>query len=74
MYAKGDVAVSLRLLRALGDIAATTADPGIRGMLADLAKRIVAGCAERLNEEELAKLRARSADLETWIASGTASG
>jgi uncharacterized membrane protein len=70
MYAKGDVAVSMRLLRALGDIAGVTADPGLRLPLADLGKRIVAGCAEKLNEEELSKLRARSRELETWMASG----
>jgi len=70
MYAKGDVAVSLRLLRALGDVAATTADPRLRRMLADLGRRIVAGCAERLNEEELSKLRARLTELETLIKPG----
>jgi len=64
MYAKGDVAVSLRLLRALGDIAAAAPDPQIRGMLVDTGKRIVAGCAERLNEEELRGLRARLMDLK----------
>ena len=67
MYAKGDVAVSLRLLRALGDIASTTPDPRPRRMLADFGKRVVAGCAERLNEEEIASLRARLINLETWI-------
>jgi uncharacterized membrane protein len=67
MYAKGDAAVSLRLLRALGDIAAATPDPQIRGMLVDTGRRVAAGCAERLNEEELRGLRARLTDLETWI-------
>jgi uncharacterized membrane protein len=67
MYAKGDVAVSLRLLRALGDIASTTPDPQHRRMLAGIGKRVVDGCAERLNEEELANLRARLLHLETWI-------
>jgi uncharacterized membrane protein len=67
MYAKGDVAVSLRLLRALGDIAAATPDPQLRRMSADLGRRVVAGCAERLNQEEIAHLRARLIDLETWI-------
>jgi uncharacterized membrane protein len=71
MYAKGDVAVSLRLLRALGDVAATAADPKLRQPLADLGKRIVSGCGERLNEDELSKLRTRSADLEIRIPSST---
>jgi uncharacterized membrane protein len=72
MYAKGDAAVSLRLLRALGDIVAATPDEGLRRISADLGKRVLAGCAEKLNEVELAGLRARLADLETR-ASGTAS-
>jgi uncharacterized membrane protein len=64
MYAKGDVAVSLRLLRALRDIVVSTADQGLRRISVDLGKRVVAGCAEKMNEEELAGLRARFADLE----------
>jgi uncharacterized membrane protein len=67
MYAKGDVAVSLRLLRALGDIAAATPDPELHRMLVEHGRRVVAGCAERLNETELAHLRARLLHLETWI-------
>jgi uncharacterized membrane protein len=63
MYSKGDVAVSLRLLRALTDIAATTPDAYIRRILVEAGRRIVAGCAERLNEEELATLRVRFAGL-----------
>jgi uncharacterized membrane protein len=67
MYAKGDVAVSLRLLRALRDIAETTPDPQRRRMLVDVGRSVVAGCSERLNDEELVRLRARLIDLETWI-------
>jgi len=65
MYSKSDVAVSLRLLRALGDIAASTPDQVFRGILVDHGARIVAGCAERLGEEELKELRARQAALES---------
>jgi uncharacterized membrane protein len=64
MYSKTDVAVSLRLLRALGDIAAATPDPEFRPILVERGMRIVAGCAERLGEEELRELRARHAALE----------
>ena len=71
MYAKGDVAVSLRLLRALRDIASATPDPQFRRVLVDTGKRVVAGCTEKLNEEELRNLRTRLTDLETWISSGT---
>jgi uncharacterized membrane protein len=64
MYSKTDVAVSLRLLRALGDIAAATPDPEFRRILVERGMRIVAGCAEKLGEEELRELRARQAALE----------
>jgi uncharacterized membrane protein len=66
MYAKTDVAVSLRLLRALGDIAASTPDPEFRRILFEQGTRTVAGCAEKLGEEELRELRARQAALESF--------
>jgi uncharacterized membrane protein len=66
MYSKTDVAVSLRLLRALGDIAASTPDPVFRRILVERGMRIVAGCAEKLGEEELRELRARHAALESF--------
>jgi uncharacterized membrane protein len=63
MYAKNDVAVSLRLLRAYGDIA-YGADP-LRGrMLFERGRRVLAGCAEQLSEDELRRLRERLAALE----------
>jgi uncharacterized membrane protein len=68
MYSKTDVAVSLRLLRALGDIAAATPDPEFRQMLVEQGERTVAGCAEKLGEEELRGLRARQAALESFTA------
>ena len=68
MYSKTDVAVSLRLLRALGDIAASTPDPEFRRILFEQATRTVAGCAEKLGEEELRTLRARQATLESFTA------
>ena len=66
MYSKTDVAVSLRLLRAFGDIAASTSDPEFRRILVEHGMRTVAGCAERLGEEELRELRARQASLESF--------
>jgi len=59
LYSKSDVAVSLRLLRALGDIATTTLDPEYRRTLAERGRRVVAGCAEKLGDEEMRALRAR---------------
>jgi uncharacterized membrane protein len=64
MYAKGDAAVSLRLLRALGDIAASTPDKAFRKSIRDRGRRIVEGCAEKLGEEELRSLRIRLSALE----------
>ena len=68
MYSKNDVAVSLRMLRALGDIAAATPDPEFRRVLVEQGTRTVAGCAERLGEEELRELRARQAALGSLTA------
>jgi len=65
MYSKGDVAVSLRMLRALGDIAVTTTDLAFRRTLAERGRRIVAGCAERLSEKEMLEMRGRLRTLET---------
>jgi uncharacterized membrane protein len=64
LYAKADVAVSLRLLRALGDIASTTPIASLRAALYALGKRIVDGCSEKLSLEEMNPLRIRLAALE----------
>jgi uncharacterized membrane protein len=64
MYSKTDVAVSLRMLRALSDIAATTTDPIFRRALGARGQRIVAGCAEKLKEDELREIRGRWDTLE----------
>jgi uncharacterized membrane protein len=64
LYSKADIAVSLRMLRALGDIAGTVEDPAYRSILQDVGKRIVKGCAERLTEEEVRPLCIRLEALE----------
>jgi len=68
MYSKTDVAVSLRSLRALGDIAASTPDPEFHRILVAQGLRTVAGCIEKLGEEELIELRARQGVLESFAA------
>ena len=68
MYSKTDVAVSLRLLRALGDVAAATPDAEFRRILVENGMRVVAGCAEKLGEEEMSELRARQAAFESVTA------
>lgn len=64
LYSKSDVAVSLRLLRALGDIAWTSPDPAFRRLLCEEGRRILEGCAEKLGEEELRPMRQRLSALE----------
>lgn len=68
MYSKGDVAVSLRMLRALDDIAGATGDPREKRALQEQARRTVEGCAQRLTEDELQPLRARMARIENAAA------
>jgi uncharacterized membrane protein len=68
LYSKSDVAVSLRLLRALSDIAWTNQDPAVRRALYQEGRRIVEGCAENLNDEELRPMRTRLSALEKLLA------
>lgn len=63
LYSKSDTAVSLRMLRALGDIASTCGDAAYRRRLLEVGTRIVEGCAENLGEEEVRPMRARLAAL-----------
>ena len=68
LYSKSDIAVSLRMLRALADIASTTADLVYRHKLLETGVRIVEGCAETLKDEEMRPMRGRLASLEKLIA------
>jgi uncharacterized membrane protein len=68
MYSKTDIAVSLRLLRGYGDIAAATQDHAVRRLLLDRAKRVVDGCAERIGAEELKPLLIRLTALQKFVA------
>ncbi|MGO8671925.1 MAG: DUF2254 domain-containing protein [Capsulimonadaceae bacterium] len=63
-YAQTDVAVSLRLLRALIDIATTVSGATERNSLVERGRQIVSGCAKHLPDEELVDLRARLTILE----------
>lgn len=68
MYAKTDVAVSMRLLRAFGDIATATPDVTLRRTLLERAKRVIAGCEHRIDREELAPMLVRLTALERLTA------
>jgi len=63
-YAANDAAVSLRLLRAIGDIGGALQQDDTRAKLLQRARRIVDGSTERLGEGEAARLRQRVATLE----------
>jgi uncharacterized membrane protein len=67
MYSKTDIAVSLRLLRALGDVAISTQDAGLRAMLFERARRVVDGCAERIGAEELKPLLIRLTLIQKFV-------
>lgn len=64
LYAQSDIAVSLRLLRALGDIAFTTQDARFRTALRDEGQRVIAGCSQHLSTENLQPLVTRLSTLK----------
>ncbi len=68
MYSKADIAVSMRLLRAYGDIASTTEDLSLRKELLQRARRVVAGCQHRVDMEELKPMLVRLTALERLVA------
>ena len=63
-YAVNDIAVSLRLLRALSDLAATTDDEPMCERLVLRGRRIVAGCATWVDANNSKRLGRRLAELE----------
>jgi uncharacterized membrane protein len=67
-YAESDAAVSLRLMRALCDIASTVDDPDIREILHDRGARVTAGCSGKLHDEDLKRLHGRLSLLEAQAA------
>jgi uncharacterized membrane protein len=62
-YASSDVAVSLRLLRALDDISWTTEDQTLRLCLSELGGRIVQGAKAELGSKDVERLEARASTL-----------
>ena len=67
MYSMGDVAVSLRLLRALADIAISTQDASLRRKLFARGQGVVEGCSERIRADELKPLWVRLTALEKVV-------
>jgi uncharacterized membrane protein len=64
MYSTGDIAVSLRLLRALGDISIASRDPAFRRMLFERGRRVFAGCSAQISAENIEPLLVRLNALE----------
>ena len=69
MYSERDIAVSLRLLRALRDIAITLHDEDYRKVLLDRGRRVVVGCSKQMGDEDLRNLNFRLAELEELVSS-----
>ena len=67
-YAAADLAVNLRLLRAMGDIAATTQRYDVHRALAARARILVERAAEQMVAVDAARLRQRLATLEKQLA------
>jgi uncharacterized membrane protein len=67
-YAMADLAVSLRLLRAMGDIAGTSRQDDIRASLLARARLVVDGASKHLGEVDAARLRHRLATVEQRLA------
>jgi uncharacterized membrane protein len=63
-YSTSDAAVSLRLLRALADIASTVDDSETCARLFARGERIVTGCTGRVHPTDLAKLQQRLGAIE----------
>jgi uncharacterized membrane protein len=67
-YAAADIAVSLRLMRALNDIASASEHSDQRTTLLERARRVAAGCAGHLPKDDLVKLQRRLAAFEAGLA------
>jgi len=66
-YSASDIAVSLRLLRAFGDLGGSTAEQHLRDVVLSRAARVVASCTDRLPKDDLGKLRERMGSLEANV-------
>jgi uncharacterized membrane protein len=66
-YASGDLAVNLRLLRAMNDIAATTGRADVHATVRDRAERLIEQASERMAESDAARLRDRFVRLRNTL-------
>ena len=66
-YSVTDAAVSLRLMRALGDIASTVDHTATRLALVERGRQIIAGCTGRLHHSDLERLKVRFSALDMGV-------
>ncbi len=67
LYARSDLAVSLRLMRALHDLAVTVDEPASRAMIRERAQRVFEGCAPNFSESEMTEMRGRLLAFERLV-------
>ncbi len=72
-YAKNDIAVSLRLLRAFDDMIVAGTSPTEQQSVIDRARRVVEGCKLHLPEDDVLPLRRRLTRLEGRLSAQGAS-
>jgi uncharacterized membrane protein len=70
-YAVTDVAVSLRLLRLLSDVAMTAESDAVRQHLVRRGARVVEACRGRLPPDDVVRLERRQSELDSHCSSAT---
>ncbi len=66
-YAVADAGVSLRLMRAFGDIASTTNDPEVRELLVRRGRQLISGCEGKLQQADIERLRQRYSHFQSQV-------
>jgi uncharacterized membrane protein len=71
-YGRADVAVPLRMMRVLGELAAVTPNPAYREAIHEQARTLASACAQGFPEADRALLRERLSAVERAVGSSTA--
>jgi uncharacterized membrane protein len=66
-YARSDVAVSLRIMRALHDIAEIAENPPARRLLLEMGERTIASCSGNLDARAMERMQQRQAELAALV-------
>jgi uncharacterized membrane protein len=69
---RADVAVPLRMMRVLGELATVTPNPAYRDAIRDQARTLASACAQGFAEADRALLRERLAVIERAVGSSPA--